>query len=123
MTPRPATTTVQQVVRAATQLLDTEGAEGFSMRRLGAAMGVDPMTIYHHVPNKAALFDLVVDELWSELHPQTDGSWRRQVASLAHELRRALLQHPQLVALVATRPVVTPRLLGLVDQTLGRLAD
>lgn len=121
MTPRPPSTSTAEVVRHAIALLDEQGPEAFSMRKLGTAMGVDPMTVYHHVPHKAALFDLVVDELWSGLHPQTDGDWREQVASLARELRRVLLEHPRLVQLVGTRPIVTPRLMGLADQMVGRL--
>ncbi|MEL4359095.1 MULTISPECIES: TetR/AcrR family transcriptional regulator [unclassified Luteococcus] len=122
MTPRPASTSQQQVVDAALALLDEQGHETFSMRKLGSRLAVDPMTIYHHVPSKAALFDLVVDELWSGLRPTTAGDWREQVASLAHELRRVLLDHPRLVQLVATRPMVTPRLMGLADDLVGRLA-
>lgn len=121
MTPRPASTSTAEVVRQAVALLDAEGPDAFSMRKLGAAMGVDPMTVYHHVPNKAALFDLVVDELWSGLAPAVDGGWQQQVASLAHELRRVLLEHPRLVQLVGTRPMVTPRLLGLADELVARL--
>lgn len=108
MTPRPASTSTAEVVRQAVALLDAEGPDAFSMRKLGAAMGVDPMTVYHHVPNKAALFDLVVDELWSGLAPAVDGGWQQQVASLAHELRRVLLEHPRLVQLVGARPMVAP---------------
>lgn len=121
MTPRPASTSESQIVDAAMALLDEEGPESFSMRKLGARLAVDPMTIYHHVPNKNALFDLVVDRLWTGLRPPTTGDWRVQVAGLAHELRRSLLRHPRLVVLVATRPAVTPSLLLLVDQTVARL--
>ncbi|GAA1398786.1 TetR/AcrR family transcriptional regulator [Luteococcus peritonei] len=123
MTPRPASTSSAEVVRHAMSLLEEQGPEAFSMRKLGAAMGIDPMTVYHHVPNKAALFDLVVDELWSGMHPQADGGWSEQVSSLAHELRRVLLEHPRLVVLVATRPIVTPRLMGLADELVGRLDE
>lgn len=50
-------------------------------------------------------------------------SWRDIVADIARGLRGHLLAHPNLVALVATRPAVTPSMLGLIDESLGRLAD
>ncbi|MEL4504272.1 TetR/AcrR family transcriptional regulator [Luteococcus sp. H138] len=121
MTPRPASTSQQQIVDAALALLDEQGHETFSMRKLGSRLAVDPMTIYHHVPDKGALFDLVVDRIWTGLQPPTTGDWTTQVAGLARELRRSLMQHPRLVVLVATRPAVTPSLLSLVDQTVTRL--
>ena len=64
MTPAPSVLSVPRIVNQAIGLLDREGVERFSMRRLGHELGVDPMAIYHHLPNKAALFDAVVDALW-----------------------------------------------------------
>ena len=67
MSPRPPRTNRQEIVRAAIALIDADGIDSFSMRRLASAMGVDPMTLYHHLPNRAALLDAVVDELWSSI--------------------------------------------------------
>ncbi len=54
-----------RIVAAAIELLDQAGPESFTMRRLGSQLGVDPMAIYYHLPNKAAVFDAVVDELFA----------------------------------------------------------
>ena len=50
----------ETVVRAAIELADTEGLERVSMRRLSNRLGVTPMAIYYHLPNKDALLDVVV---------------------------------------------------------------
>lgn len=126
MTPAAIGLTREQIVAAAITLLDAEGVDSFSMRRLGAALGADPMSIYHHIPTKAALFDAVVDAVWAEIagdRAAMGASWRDIVADIARGLRGHLLAHPNLVALVATRPAVTPSMLGLIDESLGRLAD
>ena len=53
----------ERIVEAAVKIIDDEGLEALSMRRLGAALGVNPMAAYYHVPNKAALYDLVLEAL------------------------------------------------------------
>lgn len=129
MTPAPSVLSVPRIVNQAIDLLDREGFERFSMRRLGHELGVDPMAIYHHLPNKAALFDAVVDALWGMAAesvaaeaPASD-DWRALAAVPMRGLRRILLEHPRLVPVLATRPAVTPALLGLTDELVGRLAS
>ena len=81
------------------------------MRRLGAELGVDPSTIYYHVPGKAALYDLIVDEVLRGIdlsaHDPSAGFEERVVAA-AREYRRALLRHPREDPLVAARALRTP---------------
>ena len=124
MSPRPPRTNRQEIVRAAIALIDADGIDSFSMRRLASAMGVDPMTLYHHLPNRAALLDAVVDELWSSIElgePAPGTEWRESLAGLAHRLRGVLLDRPRLIALVGTRPAVTPHMLTTIDRVLGWL--
>ena len=51
----------ERIVAAAIRIIDDEGLEALSMRRLGSALGVNPMAAYYYVPNKAALYDLVLE--------------------------------------------------------------
>jgi len=53
----------ERIVEAAMTIIDQDGLDALSMRRLGAALGVNPMAAYYHVPNKAALYDLVVEAI------------------------------------------------------------
>lgn len=66
MTPRPPRISRADVIDGALAELDSTGLDAFSMRRLGARLGVDPMALYRHVPNQAALFDAVVEQIWCE---------------------------------------------------------
>ena len=52
--------TRERVLTAALEIVDREGLARLSMRRLGAELGVDPMAVYYHIPNKAALLDAMV---------------------------------------------------------------
>ncbi|HET6450954.1 MAG TPA: TetR family transcriptional regulator, partial [Spirochaetia bacterium] len=58
--------TRQRIVAAALQIVDAEGLAALSMRRLGASLGVDPMAVYYHLPNKAALYDAIVEAVMAE---------------------------------------------------------
>ena len=51
----------ERIVDAAMGIIDAEGLDALSMRRLGAELGVNPMAAYHYMPNKAALYDLVLE--------------------------------------------------------------
>ncbi len=126
MSPRPAKTSRDQIVRAAVAMLDDVGPDAFSMRGLATGLGIDPMTLYHHLPSKSALLDAVLDELWGgvTLHAPSPGEgWAPVVTDLAYGLRRVLLDHPTLVAMVASRPATTPALLLTLDRVLGWLVQ
>ena len=97
-------------------IVDEQGLEALTMRRLGAAMGVDPMTIYHHVPDKAALFDGLVELIFAEIVvPAPTGDWPEDLRAIARAARATFLAHPDLVALAGTRPPVTEPAFDLVE--------
>ncbi|AJT65160.1 hypothetical protein T261_3492 [Streptomyces lydicus] len=112
-----------QVLDAALDLVDREGLRGLSMRRLGGALGVEAMTLYHYVPHKEALLDGLVERVFAEaLPPSAEGApWQEQLRGYAAELREALLRHPGVLPLVVTRPMVTPAGLDAVERGLGAL--
>ncbi|SFR74572.1 transcriptional regulator, TetR family [Agromyces sp. CF514] len=89
----------QQVVAEAVALLDAEGLDGVTTRKLAARLGVQSPTLYWHVPNKAALVTAIADAILADLvqrmsRPSPDESWQDWLADLASGLRRALLAHP-----------------------------
>jgi TetR/AcrR family transcriptional regulator, tetracycline repressor protein len=124
MTPRkpgPKTALSRDVfVRAALAIVDAEGLDALSMRRLGAEVGVDPMAAYRHFPNKDALLDGVVEAVIAEVDLTTDPStpWRAQIEVLARAYRAALLAHPSVAPLAASRPLGTPGSLRLAERSL-----
>jgi AcrR family transcriptional regulator len=84
-----------EIVDAALDLVRTEGVAAVTMRRLADIIGVTPMALYHHVPNKALLLDLVVERVGVELRlPHDGGPWIDQIRTYAHEWRAELHRYP-----------------------------
>jgi TetR/AcrR family transcriptional regulator, tetracycline repressor protein len=116
----------ERIVRAALLVVDGEGLERLSMRRLGAELGVDASTIYYHVPNKSALYDLVVDAVMSQMRlawVEDDAPAQERVLSGARAYRDALLEHPRALPLLAGRPLRTEMSLRPAEALLGVLVE
>ena len=100
------------VLAAALEIIDRDGADALSMRRLARALGRDPMILYRHAPNKAALLDGVAETVLAQLHVDSaDPDWAGQLREVARRYRALALAHPHVVPLIVTRPLATP--LGL----------
>ena len=89
----------QRIVAEAVALLDAEGLDGVTTRKLAARLGVQSPTLYWHLPNKAALVtaiaDAILDQQFGEMSPpEPDQHWQDWLSGLAQRLRRALLAHP-----------------------------
>ena len=91
-------------VRAALEIVDREGLPALTMRRLGRELGVEAMSIYHHIANKDALLDALVDELLDRAGVVDDGGTPPELLEqMCRQLRGALRDHPNLVPLAAAR--------------------
>jgi AcrR family transcriptional regulator len=115
--------TRQAILRAAVRLADREGLGALSMRRLGAELGVEAMALYHHVPNKEALLDGMIEEVATEVPvPRfTAAGWRSGMRRYALALLDTVAAHPELVPLALYRPAVTPRNLETMEALLRSL--
>jgi AcrR family transcriptional regulator len=115
---RKAPLSRELVLAKALELVDGEGLDALTMRRLGQELGRDPMSLYRYAENRAALLDGVSELVLNQLtiHPE-DPDWKEQLRGIAHNLRLLALQHPNVVPLLVTRPLSTP--LGL--RPLGTL--
>ncbi|MDQ0617300.1 TetR/AcrR family transcriptional regulator C-terminal domain-containing protein [Arthrobacter globiformis] len=118
------------VLSAALELVDSEGLEALTMRRLGQQLGRDPMSLYRYAANRAALLDGVTELVLNELAISPDDKdWQTQLRRIAHDLRLLALRHPNVVPLLVTRPLSTPlglRPLGTLrplEQILSLLID
>lgn len=102
--------TRHDVLVAALRLIDEEGVDALSMRRLGKALDRDPMRLYRYAPSKEGLLDGVVELVLGELvvPPARDGDWQDVLRRTAHAFRRLALAHPHVVPLIVTRPLATP---------------
>ena len=101
--------TRELVLATALEIIDRHGVDALSMRRLGGALGRDPMILYRHAPGKAALLDGVVETLLAQLSVDpADPDWTAQLRKVAREYRALALAHPNVVPLLVTRPLATP---------------
>ena len=109
----------QDVLDTALRLIDDEGVDALTMRRLGKELDRDPMRLYRFAESKEQLLDAVVELVLAELDVPAvvDGDWEAVLRRSAHAFRRLTLAHPHLVPLLVTRPLATP--LGL--RPLGTL--
>ncbi len=97
------------ILQTALGIIDRDGVDGLSMRRLSDAVGRDPTVLYRHLPNKAAVLDGVIEIVLAQLAVDTaDPDWVGQLRTVAHNFRRLALAHPNVVPLLITRPLVTP---------------
>lgn len=113
----------EAIAEAALELLDQEGLEGLSMRKLGALLGVEAMSLYHHVRNKQDLLNAVHETLLQQLvlSGPAGGPWEEVVAATVRAFLRLLQQHPHAIPLFASRSAVAPGSLQFVDRSLGIL--
>jgi AcrR family transcriptional regulator len=115
---RRAPLTRERVLATALRLVDDEGLDALTRRRLGQELGRDAMALYRHAPDRAALLDGIVELVLDELDiPDGGPDWQAQLSRTAHDFRRIGLAHPHVVSLIVTRPLSTP--LGL--RPLGTL--
>lgn len=95
----------ERIVRAAVELIERDGSDAISMRRVAAALGVGTMSLYNHVPNKAALLDGVAEFIMADMAFAADpgAAWQDQTRALARTFRGISLRYPRSVLLVTTR--------------------
>ncbi|WP_378743148.1 TetR/AcrR family transcriptional regulator C-terminal domain-containing protein [Nocardia brasiliensis] len=97
------------MLAAALRIIDEDSIDRLSMRRLGAALGRDPMVLYRHAANKAAVLDGVAEIVLEQLTiDTTDPDWQHQLRVVARDFRRLAVAHPNVVPLLVTQPLATP---------------
>lgn len=112
----------ERILHAALEIVDHEGLEAISMRRLGEELAVEAMSLYNHVPNKAAILDGIFETVLAELPPaRRSGSWRATLRERAWAFRSVLRAHPNALPIFATRPAVTPAASAHVELALDVL--
>lgn len=133
-TPRPGLDQ-RRIIDAALHFIDEHGVQSLTMRRLGAALGVEAMALYRYVPSRESLLDGVVEAVIEDLYGDPEvllesrDGWQDYLQRLSHGVRRIALAHPAVFPLVATRPPAAPwirpplRSLRWVDSFLTVLLD
>lgn len=116
--------TRDRIVRAAIELIERDGAEALSMRRVAAELGVAVMSLYNHVNAKAALLDGVAEHILSGMILADDPAmhWTERARVLIRAFRKVAHDHPRCVTVVMTRKVDAPSAMVPVEHALA-IAD
>ena len=118
---RPALTR-ERVLRAGLEIADAEGIGALSMRSLARRLGVEAMSLYHHVANKEQLLDGMVDLVFAEIElPASDGDWKAAMRRRGDGMRAAMRRHPWALRLMESRTTPGPATLAHHDAVLGCL--
>ena len=114
--------TKERVLRAAVDVADREGLGALTMRRLGAELGVEAMSLYKHVANKDAILDGIVEVVIGEIElPSPAEDWKDAMRRRALSARDVLGRHSWAVGLMEMREPSGPSVLRYLDATLGAL--
>ena len=117
--------TPEKVTAAAVEMIDRDGADVFSLRRLATELGIEAMSLYNHVPSKDALLDAVAERLLGEVDfsGADTGTWQQRLRAHAAAFRAAALRHPKAFQLVLTRPAQSPAALQNIRCALASVSE
>lgn len=112
----------ERVLSCAVDIADEAGLAAVTMRSIAQRLDVKPMSLYHHVPNKNAILDGLVDLVFAQIAlPSPGGDWRAELRRRASSAREALRRHPWAIALMESRATPGPANLRHHDAVLGTL--
>jgi AcrR family transcriptional regulator len=112
----------ERIVDAATVVADAGGLAAVSMRSVGKQLGVEAMSLYHHISGKEQLLDELADWVFARIRlPDPDAGWREAMRDRAHSAREVLSAHPWGLTLVESRRAAGPAVLRHHDAVLGSL--
>jgi AcrR family transcriptional regulator len=117
----------ERVLHAAVDIADRDGLAALTMRNLARELGVEAMSLYHHLANKEAVLDGVVEVVVGEINdavsavdgPAPADDWKTAMRTRILAAREVLLRHPWAPAVMDTRTAVSPAALRYYDGLLG----
>lgn len=118
--------TRERILGAALKIVDAGGLEALTMRRLAGDLGVNPMSIYHHLPGKAAVVSGLVGVVFSRMRAPSSGglSWQDRVRAYARAYRDVVRSHPNLaLQIVSDAAAVSEAVLSGAEPLYGALEE
>ncbi|MEV0925308.1 TetR/AcrR family transcriptional regulator C-terminal domain-containing protein [Streptomyces spongiicola] len=114
-----------RIIRAALLIIDEEGVEALSMRRIAARLGVQAMSLYNHVRGKDDILDGVTEFITGDMRMprRMAGGWEEGIRDLSYGFRRASLRHPRACEMVLMRQLSTRTALAPVDTMIAMMLD
>lgn len=120
--PKSPLLTTERIRTSALEIIDGEGLEALSMRRLADALGVRAASLYNHVATKEALLHDIADGVMASVDTAGfDHGWTTGLARWARSYRAALTAHPNLVPFMASGPARRETALSRADAVHGGL--
>ncbi|TDD94661.1 TetR/AcrR family transcriptional regulator [Actinomadura rubrisoli] len=109
-----------EIVGAAVGLLDAEGLDGLSMRRLGATIGAGATSLYFYVAHKDELLELVLDEVMGEIEVPDAAAvgWRAAAGDFARGMRAVILRHPWVIGILGVQANIGPNSMRATDRAI-----
>ena len=133
---RPPTLSRERVLATAVELADRGGTSALTMRSLAAELGVEAMSLYHHVANKEALLDGLVEILMVEVDAATsasasdpvadhaaDGDWRAGVRRRCLAAREVMERHPWGPEVIGSRAEIPPSVFSHFEAVLAAMVE
>jgi AcrR family transcriptional regulator len=123
--PRQTLLTRERIVDTAAVLVDAEGLDAVSVRRLAAELGVQGPSLYNHFGTKAEILDAVADAVIARVDVSAFGEyeWDEALRRWAHSYHAELSAHPNIVPVLAHGPGTRPAALAMADRVYGALID
>ncbi|NUW32910.1 TetR/AcrR family transcriptional regulator C-terminal domain-containing protein [Nonomuraea sp. SMC257] len=107
----------ERIIETALHIADTQGLRRLTMRRLGDALQVEAMAIYHHLPRgKEALMDALAEHV-TAVHVEPAASWQDTARAWCRASRELLRDHPGVLALALTKPPKGATAISIREQT------
>lgn len=103
MKKRQQAVSIDEIAETALRILDDEGLDALTMRRLASEMGVQPVTLYRYLPDKEAILAVVADRLWAQLLviPEEGKPWRQRVRAAWLNVHELMQRHPHATPMIA----------------------
>lgn len=117
---------LEQIVAAAIETADRDGLDALSMRKLAQKLNVGTMSLYRYVPSKDELLNLMLDAVSGPNHERENafsGGWRQGLEAVGRGGRRLYLDHPWLLQVNWTQPVLGPNSVADMELILSGLAE
>lgn len=112
----------ERVIATAMAVADEKGTAALTMRAIAEPLGVEAMSLYHHVAGREEVLDGMVDAVFAEIElPPPGGDWKTAMHHRAASARAALRRHPWAVALLDSRAHPGPATLRHHDAVVGAL--
>ena len=116
--------TPERILEASFRVIDAEGADALTMRRLGDELGVAAMAIYNHFPDRDALLNALAEQAFETLPIENGtGNWRTRLKRLINAVHCLAAAHPNIYGLIMSRPTKPKASLALMSQAMDALRE